>query len=126
WFGGADAFARLVTAASGVGHDRQDLVIHALGACAPAAPISNPRQIAPYRYSRRFGPLPPCFARATLLRDQHSATLLLVGGTASIRGEDSVHAENLKQQTRETLENLACLVASAASCDYASDQRTAW
>jgi chorismate lyase / 3-hydroxybenzoate synthase len=126
WFGGAEAFARLVPAASGVGHDGDDLVIHALGASAPGEPMSNPRQIAPYRYSRRFGPLPPCFARATLVRNQREPSLLLVGGTASIRGEDSVHPQSLRQQTLETLENLACLVATACNAEYQSNQQAAW
>jgi chorismate lyase/3-hydroxybenzoate synthase len=126
WFGGADSFAGLVPAASGVGHDGDDLIIHALGARTAGTAISNPRQIAPYRYSRRFGPLPPCFARATLIHDRDNTPLLLVGGTASIRGEDSVHPKDLRQQTRETLENLACLVATASGAKYSSDQQRAY
>jgi hypothetical protein len=39
--------------------------------------------------------------------------LLLVGGTASVRGEDSVHADDLIAQCRETFVNLAALVAAA-------------
>ena len=41
------------------------------------------------------------------------ARLILVGGTASIRGEDSLHLESLPLQMRETLTNLAAVVASA-------------
>ena len=126
WFGGADVFAQLVPAASGVGHPGQDLIIHALGGKSAGIPVSNPRQIAPYRYSKRFGPLPPCFARATLIRDVHDRPLLLVGGTASIRGEDSMHLQSLEAQTAETLENLACLVASARNAEYSADQRANW
>jgi chorismate lyase/3-hydroxybenzoate synthase len=126
WFGGTEAFAQRVPAASGVGHDGQDLIIHALGAESAGEPISNPRQIAPYRYSRRFGPLPPCFARATLIRDVSNQPVLLVGGTASIRGEDSMHLQSLEAQTAETLENLACLVASACKAKYSSEQRSKW
>ena len=126
WFGGAEAFAPRVPAASGVGHHGQDLIIHALGAKSAGEPISNPRQIAPYRYSKRFGPLPPCFARATLIHDVSNQPLLLVGGTASIRGEDSMHLQSLEAQTAETLENLACLVASACNAEYSSSQRAKW
>jgi hypothetical protein len=111
WFGESE-FARLVPAASAVGYDGRDLVIHALAAESPGVAVANPRQVAPYRYSRRFGPLPPCFARATVM--QHSrGPLILVGGTASIRGEDSIHLKDLAQQTAETLENLAWLIAAA-------------
>jgi enamine deaminase RidA (YjgF/YER057c/UK114 family) len=39
--------------------------------------------------------------------------LLLVGGTASIRGEQSQHDGNLAAQTEETLANLEALVQSA-------------
>lgn len=109
-FGGPGAFARRVPTASGIGHDRHDLVIHCLSTAAPAIAIDNPRQIAPHRYSTRFGPLPPCFARATLLPMQK---LILVGGTASIKGENSLHPASLPLQFQETLTNLASVVEAA-------------
>ena len=37
-------------------------VIHCLAADRPGAAVNNPRQVAPYHYSQRFGPLPPCFS----------------------------------------------------------------
>lgn len=110
WYGGVRAFDHKVATASGVGHDSADLVVHCLASRAGGTAIDNPRQIAPHRYSTRFGPLPPCFARGTLLPD---AGLILVGGTASIRGESSLHLQSLALQTRETLTNLAAVVASA-------------
>ena len=109
-FGGPGAFDRRVPTASGIGHDRHDLVIHCLSTAAPAIAIDNPRQVAPHRYSSRFGPLPPCFARATLLPQQK---LILVGGTASIKGEDSLHTASLPLQFQETLTNLASVVEAA-------------
>ena len=72
--------------------------------------MANPRQIAPHRYSAKYGPLPPCFARATVLAE---AGLVLVGGTASIRGEDSLHGTSLPLQLCETLTNLASVVETA-------------
>ena len=76
--------------------------------------MNNPRQIAPYLYSQRFGPRPPCFARATVLpADGNSPRRILVGGTASIRGEDSLHLDDLQKQTRETFDNLAHLIRAA-------------
>lgn len=114
WFGGAEAFDRLAPAASAVGHEGVELVIHALASLTPGVAIANPRQIAPYRYSRRFGLLPPCFARATALpAEPGQPTRVLVGGTASIRGEDSVHLGDLDRQIEETFENLAVLIRAA-------------
>jgi chorismate lyase / 3-hydroxybenzoate synthase len=102
WFGGKETFDTRVASASGVGHRGRDLVIHCLASDRPGRAVDNPRQIAPYRYSRKYGPLPPCFARATVIEP-----LVLVGGTASIVGEASVHLDDLAGQTEETLTNLA-------------------
>jgi chorismate lyase/3-hydroxybenzoate synthase len=112
WFGGPAAFERDVATASAIGHWGRDLVIHCLAADVPGVAVNNPRQVAPYHYSQRFGPLPPCFSRATRL--QHPAGLTLVGGTASVRGEDSVHIDHLTAQLRETFVNLAALIGAAA------------
>lgn len=110
WYGGAEAFGREVATASGVGHDGRELVVHCLSAKEPGTAVENPRQIAPHRYSARYGPLPPCFARATVLA---GPKLILVGGTASIRGEDSLHMTSLQMQMAETLTNLASVVQAA-------------
>ena len=114
WFGGAGEFSRTVPTASGVGHLGDDLVVHALAAELPGIPVENPRQIPSYRYCESFGPQPPCFARATLLSpDGPHAGWLVVGGTASIRGQDTHHAGDLRAQVDETLANLAALIAAA-------------
>jgi len=119
-------FNRCIPTATGVGHAGDDLIIHALAAALPGRPIENPRQRAAYRYSGKYGPLPPCFARATLLPDagdnQDAATdspsfsrrrTLLIGGTASVCGEASVHAGDLVAQTAETFRNLDALIRAA-------------
>lgn len=113
WFGGNETFDTRVASASGVGHDGSDLVVHCLAAQRPGRAVANPRQIAPYRYSSRYGPLPPCFARATVI-EPAGEPLVLVGGTASIVGEASVHVGDLAKQTDETLANLAVLIHEAA------------
>jgi hypothetical protein len=123
-YGGREAFDGSVATASAVGHTGRDLLIYCLADDAPGQPLDNPRQVKPYRYSARFGPLPPCFARATIVQSERagagaagaaaSKRLLLVGGTASIRGEDSAHLGNLELQTQETFENLAALVRAAS------------
>ena len=73
-----------------------------------ASPLENPRQVPAYRYSRRYGLRPPCFARATKFE-----STLFIGGTASIIGEDSRHAAAIVAQTEETLSNLRALIAAA-------------
>ena len=114
WFGSPDAFERLLPTASAVGHDGTDLVVHVLAGDRPGRAVENPRQVPSYRYSRRFGPRPPCFARATAVRLADDApTTILVGGTASIRGEESMHVGRLGAQCDETFENLGALVRAA-------------
>jgi chorismate lyase / 3-hydroxybenzoate synthase len=113
WFGGAQGFDRMLPAASAVGHGGASLIIHLLAAREPGMALSNPRQVSPHRYSKRFGPLPPCFARATRLAMPDGRRVMLAGGTASIRGEESMHVGDLRLQLSETFENLAALVRSA-------------
>ena len=113
WFNGRPGWEENLPSASAVSHAGSELVVHALISRQPAKAISNPRQKEPYRYSPRFGPIPPCFSRATLFSDQKGKRLLAVGGTASVRGEESVHVENLDRQLDETFANLASLVQTA-------------
>jgi len=120
WFRGAEHFDRLLPVASAVGDTGDDLVIHALCCRSKGATIENPRQHAPHYYSRRFGPLPPCFARARLL-DGDREKLLLVGGTASVRGEDTVHVGDLTAQLAETFDNLAVITHRAYRVDQPLD-----
>ena len=108
WFGDAARFSTLLPTASGVGVGGDTLWIHVLSATTAGVPVENPRQIPAYQYSRRFGMRPPCFARATMF-DQ----TLLIGGTASIVGEDSLHFENIETQTLETCQNIEALIRSA-------------
>lgn len=120
WFGQAALFTRTVPTASAVGIGTGDLAIYALGGPDAGCPVENPRQVPAYRYSARYGPLPPCFARGTIVRGlptqpdhDGAAPVLLVGGTASIVGEESLHDRDARQQALETFENLAELVAAA-------------
>ncbi len=114
WFGGADQLAGRVATASGVGHQGADFIVHCLALVDRGRSIENPQQIPAFRYSRKYGPRPPCFARATLVRlGETSASILLVGGTASICGEQSVYLDQLLGQFRQTLSNLASLVRAA-------------
>jgi chorismate lyase/3-hydroxybenzoate synthase len=113
-FGGRQAFRRSVATGSAIGFGQERLVLHCLAGAEPGAPLENPRQVPAYNYSRRYGPLPPCFARATRIAGGAGiGQRLLVGGTASIRGEDSLHVGDLAGQVKETLGNLASLVGFA-------------
>ena len=98
--------------ATGTGHFGPDLHVHCLSGERTGVAVENPRQIPAYRYSRRWGPRPPCFARATRV-ELDGRDSLLVGGTASILGENSMHSGDLLAQVAETVANLEALVASA-------------
>lgn len=111
-----DTLANSIATATGIGCGGDDLVIHALASDHPGIHIQNPRQRAPHNYSACFGPLPPCFARATVLPEVgSSAALIMLGGTASVCGEESVHLDDVRAQTHETFANLEHLIRSAAS-----------
>jgi chorismate lyase/3-hydroxybenzoate synthase len=111
WFRETNTFSSALPTASGVGVGGDTLWIHVLSATPPGTAVENPRQIPAYRYSRRYGLRPPCFARATKFRGW-----LFIGGTASIVGEDTRHADDLATQTRETFLNLDALIRAATTC----------
>jgi len=100
--------------ASAVGIEGDLFVVHCLAAAAPGTSVENPRQISSWRYSSRYGPIPPSFSRATVATISGTAQLL-IGGTASIVGEDTMHVDSIAGQLDETLNNLAALIATARS-----------
>lgn len=115
-YGGRDRFPIAVATASGVGHQGQDLVIHGLTTGKPGMPVENPRQVPSYNYSEKFGLIPPCFSRGSLVSlNGGLAETLLVGGTASICGETTMYEEDLEDQISETLMNLNALVAAGCN-----------
>ncbi len=112
WFG--EALPGRVPAASAVGHTEPSLVIDVLAGRAPGVGVENPRQIPAYRYSPRWGPLPPCFSRAMALPvplPEQRERCALVSGTSSVVGESSRHPHDVHAQIRETCTNLATLSA---------------
>jgi chorismate lyase/3-hydroxybenzoate synthase len=108
WFGGAAAFASSLPTASAIGVEDRALSVYALAADEPGQPVENPRQIPSYHYSARYGVRPPCFSRATRL-----GSTLLIGGTASIRGQESHHEGDIEAQVRETCVNISALIGAA-------------
>jgi chorismate lyase/3-hydroxybenzoate synthase len=120
-YGRTKPFARSIPTASAVGVEGDRFLLCCVASSEPGLPVENPRQISAYHYSRRYGPMPPCFARATLLRGLEGRPMLLVGGTASIVGEESRHIGDLDAQARETFHNLASVVAAAEGCTRPED-----
>lgn len=99
-------------AASAVGYDGTDLVIAALGAADRSVAVENPRQVPAVQYSPKYGPVPPSFARGSLIC-RGGRQWLLGSGTASVVGEDSRHPDDLNGQLEETLRNIAALINAA-------------
>lgn len=98
--------------ACALGTAEGDLVLYFLAGKQAALPIENPRQVSAYRYPQQYGPRAPTFSRASLLR-LPAQEVLFISGTASIVGHESVHPEDVRAQTRETLNNLDAVVAQA-------------
>jgi len=109
WFGGAGRFPGALPTASAGGAHGEALSIHMLAADDPGLGLENPRQIPAYQYSRRCGRRPPCFSRATRL-----GATVLIGGTASILGQQSEHQGDLDEQARETFRNIEALIGAAS------------
>jgi chorismate lyase/3-hydroxybenzoate synthase len=116
WYGTAQAFGQRLATGSAVGREGDDLTIVCLGGAAAGTPVENPRQTPSWRYSSKYGPRPPCFARGTVVTlGEHR--LALIGGTASIVGERSMHPGDLDAQIDETFANLQAVIAAARGRD---------
>ena len=87
-----------------------------------AEPIENPRQISAYNYPLEYGPSSPTFSRAALVRLPEQE-FLFISGTASILGHRTVHPGDASSQTRESLANVAAVVAEANKLSRSGDYR---
>src|SRR5207342_3664822 len=87
------------------------LQVIALCARTPAVALENPRQTPAWRYPREFGPVSPGFSRGALVDTDTDRPRLLASGTASIVGHVSQHVGDVGAQLRESLANLAALLA---------------
>ena len=99
-------------AACALGVATGPLSIAFLAADHAAQGLENPRQISAFAYPRQYGPRSPTFSRAAMAR-QAGQDILFISGTASIVGHDTVHPGDVAAQTRETMANIAVLVAEA-------------
>lgn len=102
-------------AACALGIRQGALSIRFLAGRKPPVPVENPRQVSAYRYPQTYGPRAPTFSRAALAEMGGGDVALFISGTASIIGHETVHAGDVREQTRETLRNLAAVVAAANS-----------
>ena len=105
-------FDRHLSAASAVGAQGEHGLVAFLAAREPGRRVSNPRQEEAWRYPARYGPRSPSFARATRL-SASSGGGLLVSGTASIVGSESLHVGDLDGQLVETVSNLEAVLRAA-------------
>ena len=74
----------------------------------PGRAVESPRQVSAYRYPRQYGPASPSFSRAMRLGRK-----LLISGTSSIVGHETVHAGDVRAQVRESIANLEAVIAAA-------------
>lgn len=109
---GEDAFAGS-PAACALGKAAGTLSVRFLAGRTRVLPLENPRQVPAWRYSRRYGPKAPTFCRALLADAGGGRVALLISGTASIVGEDTVHLGDVRAQTDETFANLRALLDTA-------------
>jgi chorismate lyase/3-hydroxybenzoate synthase len=106
-------FERELPAATAIGTRGDGLLIYFVAGPTPGRQIENPRQVSAFRYPRQYGPKSPSFSRANLLR-WRDTTELLVSGTASIVGHETLHIGAPLAQFDETVANIEALVAHAA------------
>lgn len=121
WLGRDEGIVARAPAASGVGQTGADLFIYTLAASTPGQSVENPVQVPSYRYSARWGRVPPCFARATRMSEPESA--LFISGTAAVTGEESTHEGDFDGQWNATLHNIEqVLIRGNPGSDARPDQ----
>ncbi len=101
-----------VPAACAIGLAGGLLSIAFMAGDSPAVPLENPRQVSAYDYPADYGPRSPTFSRGALVYPA-GQELLFISGTASIVGYQTVHPGDVLGQCRETMANIAAVVAEA-------------
>lgn len=113
--GFADA-ARSVTGnvptACALGVHTGPLSVAFLAGRSPTVAIENPRQVSAYHYPAQYGLRSPTFSRASLATLPQQE-LLLISGTASIVGHETLHQGDVRNQVFETLRNVQALLDQA-------------
>lgn len=107
-----------VPAACALGTAEGELSVCYLAGGALGTVIENPRQTNAYCYPSEFGPRGPTVFRAMLVGDA-----LLISGTASIVGSESMHPGDVAAQLEETLRNVGTVVDEARRRGFRADDR---
>lgn len=125
---GAD-FKRQLPAASAVGTRSNELMIVAAASVSRPSHYENPRQVPAYDYPGEYGPRPPSFARASVLRDGDAAAVF-ISGTSAISGHATIAPFDTIAQVACTVENLREIASAcglgrdlAAGCECQRDFR---
>lgn len=92
-------------AATAVGTDDPFITIRFVASNSKGRSIENPNQVSAYHYPRRYGKNSPSFARAYL-----ACGTLFISGTASIRGHQSLHENDLYGQLEESQQRIGELI----------------
>lgn len=88
-------------AATAVGVEEQEISLAFIASNAQGISIENPQQVSAFHYPKQYGKDSPSFSRAYLANN-----ILFVSGTASIRGHQSLHENDLSAQLSESLQRI--------------------
>lgn len=119
----SDGIERNLPAASALGSETGGFVLCCLAGKQPGTQIENPRQVSAPLYPQQYGRRSPMFARAALVPNGVGAQLL-VSGTASIVGHESLHIGDPERQLEETVRNFEALVETAMRADAHGPRRS--
>ncbi len=94
-------------AATVIGIKGENILIYFFSAaCENYKAIENTRQVSSYNYPMNIFLEKPMFSRAVSFTPKDSMkNNILISGTASIKGYESMHSKNILRQLDETLEN---------------------
>jgi chorismate lyase/3-hydroxybenzoate synthase len=106
-------FEHELPAATAIGTHGGGMLMYFLAGRASGVQVENPRQVSAFRYPREYGPRSPSFSRAMLLPWSGGAELM-VSGTASIVGHQTLHVGEPLRQLDEALRNVEALQTQAA------------
>jgi enamine deaminase RidA (YjgF/YER057c/UK114 family) len=117
-------FQQHLPAASAVGTTGGALAVVFIAGDQSPQHFENPKQVPAFEYPPAYGPRPPSFSRATLVRAL-AQQRLFVSGTAAIRGHATVAAHDLATQLACTRENLN-LIGRTAGAGEAFGAKEGW
>lgn len=120
---GRDIQMEKIPAACALGCKSGPLVVYFLASKHTGLPVENPRQTSAYHYPAQYGPKSPTFSRAMIAKTKTDMPLL-ISGTASIVGHETLHLGNPYAQAKETIENIQTVVHQASLTGWVQSQLT--